>query len=159
MSFIDKKFAFNSFQSQPGYAAAYNYVSNGTFFRQIELSGSHSNSSRMFSNGDTDIACLDQVSWQHIKSFDGFAVNLIEIEKTNPTPGLPLITVKYGDDVDVLGDHVDVLYSLIQQSIRNLSSKSTAKFLFSGLTWIDSKEYCKISDSYTHLTLPTIYTV
>lgn len=136
-AYINKKFAVNSFESQSGYVAACNYFSGGMAFNDIVVSGSHRNSAIMVSDGVVDIACLDDVSWQHIKKLDKFALDLVEISRTDPTPGLPFITVKYGD-------HVDLLYSVIKRAISKLSAKSTSMLLLTGLSWIDPKEYYKV---------------
>ena len=136
--FNNKKFAFNGYDSQSGYAAPCNYfLGLNIWFSELILSGSHRNSALMVANGKADIACIDEISWELIKRFDKFSSSLVEIEKTNPTPALPFITVKYGKEVPYLFD-------ILEAAIKNLSSTSSKILLLKGLKRIDLEKYYEV---------------
>ena len=136
--FSDKKFAFNGYDSQSGYAAPYNhFLGLNTWFSELILSGSHRNSALMVANGKADIACIDEISWKLIKRFDKFSSSLVGIKKTNPTPALPFITVKYGKEVPYLFD-------ILEAAIKNLSSTSSETLLLKGLKRIDLEKYYEV---------------
>ncbi len=136
--FSNKKFAFNGHDSQSGYAAPYNhFIGLNTWFSELILSGSHRNSALMVANGKADIACIDEISWELIKRFDKFSSLLVGIEKTNPTPALPFITVRYGKEAPDLFDVLEV-------AIKNLSSASSEILLLKGLKRIDLEKYYEV---------------
>ena len=58
-------------------------------------------------------------------------------KKTNPTPALPFITVKYGKEVPYLFDILDA-------AIKNLSSTSSEILLLKGLKRIELEKYYEV---------------
>ena len=136
--FINSTFAINSYNSQSGYVAACEY------FREYNLSlintyvtGSHFSSALSVYEGLSDIACLDEVSWKIIKKFDKFSSNLSEIGWTYPTPALPIITVKHRN-------RVDVVYDIMNNAIKNLSTHNAKMLFLKGFTWINPERYFSI---------------
>ncbi|RED49715.1 phosphate/phosphite/phosphonate ABC transporter substrate-binding protein [Aestuariispira insulae] len=96
--FKDARFAFNEPISQSGYSAAWFHTeAEGFHFTNLIQSGAHVKSARMVAAGNADIASLDAVTWQFIQEYDAFSDQLRVLDRTIPTPGLPLITAKGND--------------------------------------------------------------
>ncbi|MFV1465692.1 MULTISPECIES: phosphate/phosphite/phosphonate ABC transporter substrate-binding protein [unclassified Phaeobacter] len=93
-------FAYNEALSQSGWAAPMMHLRDlsllpGSLFQ----SGSHRASARAVADGTADFAALDAVSWALMQQHDDWATELVEIARTKPTPGLPLITARTRDPV------------------------------------------------------------
>ena len=137
-NFLDKIFAINSLDSQSGYAAPYNHISEqyGWFSKTI-LTGSHRNSVLMVSNGNADITCIDELSWEIIKCFDSFAKKLIVLEKTIPTPALPYITVS-------ASKYSETIYKCLFKAFNQLKEKDKKLLKIKTVIKIPLNEYLKI---------------
>lgn len=98
-----KRLAINGYDSQSGYAAGLEPLQGAgaetAFARtaKIEVTGSHRASLRAVAEGRADGAYLDAVTHRLCKRYDGFADVPVMAGKTDPTPGLPLITAKGQD--------------------------------------------------------------
>jgi len=89
-AFADGRFAFNSRDSQSGYAAAIDAVGR-PFAMEIET-GAHVESLRAVAAGSADIAAIDAVTWRLAQRFEACVSALRVLGRTPATPGLPLIT-------------------------------------------------------------------
>ena len=93
--FDGAELAFNDDLSQSGWAAPQNHArALGLTLRPAVRSGGHVLSARAVAEGRADIAALDAVTWGMIRRWDGFAAELRVVERTAPTPGLPLIAAQ-----------------------------------------------------------------
>ena len=91
--FKTARFAFNEILSQSGWAAPQTHAAaQGFQFENTWESGGHVNSARAVAEGMADIASLDAMTWELIKRYDDFSLELRVLEWTEPTPGLPFIT-------------------------------------------------------------------
>ncbi|WP_439122580.1 phosphate/phosphite/phosphonate ABC transporter substrate-binding protein [Marivita sp.] len=88
--------AYNSPDSQSGWAAAQDALDISTFTEVIQTGG-HVASLAAVADGRADIACLDAVTWRILQSVDPNAAKVAASGTTRPTPGLPLITA-FGTD-------------------------------------------------------------
>lgn len=87
------RFAFNDPLSQSGWAAPQTHAAGlGFVFVTPVQSGGHVASARAVADGQADIAAIDALTWALIQRHDPFASHLREVERTAPTPALPLIT-------------------------------------------------------------------
>ena len=88
--------AINSRDSQSGFGSLMTSLaslcSDGQFLSGMVESGSHRESLRMVANGRADLAAIDEISWKlgldHEPTVDGLRI----FGRTDPTPGLPLVT-------------------------------------------------------------------
>lgn len=97
-SFDGATMAFNDPLSQSGWAAPYHYFAdNNLRIGDLRETGSHVESGRSVADGFTDFAALDALSWEMIRRHEEYAADLIEIDRTTPTPALPFITAHKRD--------------------------------------------------------------
>ena len=88
--------AVNSRDSQSGFGSLVTTLtplcSDGSFLGGMVESGSHRESLRMVADGRADLAAIDEVCWRlgldHEPAVDGLRI----FGRTDPTPGLPLVT-------------------------------------------------------------------
>jgi len=112
-AFIDSVFAYNELDSQSGYVAAWNHLKpRGRWFRHLLETGSHINSVLSVASMEADIASIDAMTWQLIDRYDDVATELMILEKTIPTPGLPYITS--------LNNDTQLVYEALLAAIENL---------------------------------------
>lgn len=95
--FRGTRVACNEPHSQSGYhalrAAIAPHADGTPFFSQLRLSGSHHASARLVAAGEADIAALDCVSAALLRQRDPATFSRLRLlQRTAPTPGLPLIT-------------------------------------------------------------------
>lgn len=96
--------AYNSADSQSGWAAAHDYADHhGTDFRTAVETGSHLASAKSVAAGQADVTFIDAQSWRDIERFDSFAAALKVADRTPPVPGLPYITGPDGDPQALAG--------------------------------------------------------
>ncbi|MWB77595.1 PhnD/SsuA/transferrin family substrate-binding protein [Pseudooceanicola sp. 216_PA32_1] len=100
------RLAFNELHSQSGWAAALNHAQSlGTTFGEMIETGAHRASVRMVAEGRADICVCDAQTWRLIRRWDRYEPALREIGRTEPTPGLPLITAR-AEDAERIGTAV-----------------------------------------------------
>ncbi len=69
------------------------HATNGRFFRDVNTSGSHTQSMRAVAAGDADIAAIDTISYHHIVKSDPVLANAVKVMGQSVyTTGLPFIT-------------------------------------------------------------------
>jgi hypothetical protein len=84
--------AVNDALSQSGWAALHGWAgAQGVPLGPVTLTGSHAASARAVAEGRADLAAIDAQTWCQLVRFDQ-ADPALEIARTPPTPGLPLIT-------------------------------------------------------------------
>lgn len=92
------RMAYNEALSQSGWAAPWHHFrTHGLTIGPRIQSGAHRDSARMVAEGEADFAALDIVSWTLMQRHDGFAAQLVEVDRTTPTPALPYISARSGD--------------------------------------------------------------
>ena len=85
--------ACNDVHSQSGYAAPMVAAQRANVrFGAVRISGAHVGSAQMVISGEADIAGLDAVSWRHMTMLDNWSRDLLVLQWTEATPGLPFIT-------------------------------------------------------------------
>ncbi|BDW84397.1 MULTISPECIES: phosphate/phosphite/phosphonate ABC transporter substrate-binding protein [Roseicyclus] len=86
------RIAVNDPLSQSGWAALHGWASARALpLGPVTITGSHAASARAVGAGQADLAAIDAETWRQLLRFDA-ADPALEIARTNPTPGLPLIT-------------------------------------------------------------------
>jgi ABC-type phosphate/phosphonate transport system substrate-binding protein len=69
------------------------------FFRTILWSGLHRGSLAMIARGEADIAAIDCVTFEHLRTLEPALVAAVRvIERCDASPGLPLVTAAGTDD-------------------------------------------------------------
>ena len=77
-------------------------------------SGGHQASALAVAEGRADFAALDALTWIMLQRYDSFAADLVEVDRTDPTPALPYITAM-GRDAKPLKPTI-TLFTLIETS-------------------------------------------
>lgn len=132
---LNRRAAYNDPLSQSGFAAFYAHL-GGRWFAQSVQSGGHVASARMVATGAADIAAIDAQTWRSIERFDAFAKDLRVIDRTRPTPGLPLITG--------LTQDAGSLFAAVQQAIRSLDERDAAALDLRGIVQIPAAAYLAV---------------
>jgi ABC-type phosphate/phosphonate transport system substrate-binding protein len=95
------RLAINDPLSQSGWAALHGWTAaRGLARGPVTVTGSHAASARAVAAGQADLAAIDAQTWRHLLRFDG-ADPALEIARTPPTPGLPLITAASRDPAPI----------------------------------------------------------
>ena len=137
VDYRDRRFAYNEAGSQSGWAAPSTHVAElGFRFTKLLESGGHRDSARAVAEGRTDIAALDAMSWRMIQRYDEFANALQVIERTRPTPGLPLITS--------LGQDAELVLSAVRRALSRLDKNDAEILSIVSIEQIKSKAYLAI---------------
>ena len=93
--------AINDPLSQSGWAALQDWAATaGLPLGPVTITGSHAASARAMAEGRADLAAIDAQTWRQLVRFDG-ADPALEIARTPPTPGLPLITAAGRDPAPI----------------------------------------------------------
>ena len=136
--FSDKIFAYNEINSQSGYAAAYNHLfPKKLWFKKLVYSGSHKKSVNMVFNEEADITCIDALTWNTICSFDEYSKDMIVIDKTIPTPGLPYITSQFSNISEEL-------YFSIKFAFDNLNQRDITLLKLKGIIKLKVAKYLEV---------------
>lgn len=86
------RIAINDPLSQSGWAALQGWmVEQGLVLGPVIVTGAHAASARAVAEGSADLAAIDAQTWRLLLRHEG-ADPMLEIARTAPTPGLPLIT-------------------------------------------------------------------
>lgn len=135
--FAQARFAYNEPLSQSGWAAPQNHTASQgfTFVNTLETGG-HGASALAVAEDRADCAALDVHSWNLMQRFDAFAAKLRVIGRTDPTPGLPLITA--------LGLDTDKIFDAVGKAIETLASQDRKDLGISGLSRIPAQAYLKV---------------
>ncbi len=132
--------AVNSTMSQSGWAAIENHLAETgagfDFCTGATITGSHLASARAVAEGRADLAALDAVTWRLIQRYERWSDDLITIEMTAPTPGLPLITRPGIDPAP--------LFAAVQAAIGKLAQKDRKTLSLKGLIAIPASAYLAV---------------
>ena len=135
--FADATFAYNSQESQSGFAAAKSCADDfGLWFAKCLQSGAHVKSAQMVSQGDADIAAIDAVSWRFIDRYETFSDRLRILETTKPTPGLPYITST--------AFNAELIFAAVEKAFNKLSSDTRQDLTIKGMIQIPKKDYLSV---------------
>ncbi|CUI01827.1 phosphate/phosphite/phosphonate ABC transporter substrate-binding protein [Leisingera aquaemixtae] len=136
-SFAGRRFAYNEALSQSGWAAPMVHLHDRSILPGALVdTGGHRLSAEAVAEGRADFAALDALTWEMVREFDGFAAGLTEIERTEPTPGLPYITA--------LGGDTKALFSAIESAIRGLDPETRRLLHLNGLVQIAPSGYLAV---------------
>ncbi|MCF1709057.1 phosphate/phosphite/phosphonate ABC transporter substrate-binding protein [Tabrizicola sp. J26] len=106
-AFEGARLAWNDDLSQSGWAGPQTHLARlGIRVTPVLRTGGHKLSAIAVSEGRADIAALDAVTWRLIQAYDDFAARLRVVGRTDPSPGLPLIS-RAGMEPDVIFDAVE----------------------------------------------------
>jgi ABC-type phosphate/phosphonate transport system substrate-binding protein len=96
--FATATFAYNSNDSQSGWAAALDWARHNSVLLDPALeTGGHRASALAVAQGNADLASIDAVTYRTLQQFEPFTENLRIIAHTDITPGLPFITALAND--------------------------------------------------------------
>lgn len=94
--------AYNEALSQSGWAAPVTHLAGlGLAPRHLLRTGAHADSARAVAEGRADLAGIDAVTWAILRDHDSQAARLRVVARTEPTPGLPLITARGRDPAPI----------------------------------------------------------
>ena len=129
--------AINSACSQSGFGAPMNHAARlGTRFGGVLETGAHRNSATAIAEGRADIAAIDAHTWRMITRWDTVADALVEVGRTEPTPGLPLITA--------LRERTDDIHFALSHHLSTLSDADRDVLGIKGLTFISRDKYLAV---------------
>lgn len=135
--FSGQRFGYNDSVSQSGWAAPMTHAlqQNAQFDRLVQTGG-HLASAKAVEEGTADIAGIDALTWLLIKQYQPLAQHLREVERTEPTPGLPYITAWRRDPGPIR--------VAVETAIRSLSSEDREQLHLRGLVQIPEAAYLAI---------------
>lgn len=136
--FNGQVFAYNEDLSQSGWAAPQTHMAaEGVRHGSLLQTGGHALSAQAVADGQADFAALDALTWDLIQEHDGFAKDLIELARTEPTPTLPFITALSLDPAP--------LRDAIREAIEGLSEEDRRLLRLRGLVDIPAETYLAIA--------------
>jgi len=136
-AFCEARFACNEKISQSGWAAAQNHVAElGFRFENTLETGGHVASAAAVAEGHADIAAIDALSWDMIKRYEDFSLELRVLAWTTPTPGLPYIT---GAE-----QPVELLFAALSEAIDALDLQDRRTLRLQGLVRIPAADYLAV---------------
>jgi ABC-type phosphate/phosphonate transport system substrate-binding protein len=113
-AFDGTRIAYSDPLSQSGWAAPQNHAAQvGLQLPAGRHTDEHRGTVAAIAQGHADLGAVDAVTWRHLQRVDQHAATLHEVGRTNPTPGLPLITAR--------GNPADVIFNVLAQAIADLS--------------------------------------
>ncbi len=137
-AFRDRVLAYNDAISQSGWAAVQNLAAESGFaFSRLLLTGAHRSSAEAVADGRADLAAIDAVTWRLIETYrPAIAERLHIICRTDPTPGLPLITALSRDPASVA--------AAVRQAIADLPTDDRQALGLAGLVAIPAEAYLAV---------------
>lgn len=136
-AFADARFAYNEAISQSGWGGPFARAAElGVTFTNTKCTGAHRASALAVHQGEADLAAIDAVTWAMIQRYDAHARNLVVIDKTAPTPGLPYIAA--------LGSDAAALQDAIASAITALSADDRETLQIKGLVTVTDAEYLAV---------------
>ncbi len=139
IDFKHSTFAFNSKDSQSGYAAAFSFFKkHGLWFNKQYRSEAHLASALAVAEGRADITAIDAVSWRLMLAYESFSEELHVIDWTEPTPGLPYITA--------MGIDKRKVFESVSAAIEELPTDTKHLLGIHGLIEIDAGEYLRVGN-------------
>ena len=111
--------AVNALDSQSGYGAMMNEVGTREFFSDWIETGAHATSIAAVVGGRAGIAAIDAVTWRIALKFQPETAALRVLARTDPTPGLPLIT-SHRRNAEDLADAIDAAFVTLDPETRTM---------------------------------------
>ena len=137
-----RRLAFNSRNSQSGWAAPTGYMAErGLAFVHVLSTGGHAASAAAVIAGEADIACIDAQTWRLLARFVPETAALTEVARTRSTPGLPYVTRAGQDPAPLRAAIVDAVDGLSPQDRTALDLK--------GLVVIPASDYLAVPNPPT----------
>lgn len=131
------RIAINDPLSQSGWAALQAWVSaRDLALGPVTVTGAHAASARAVAEGSADLAAIDAQTWRQLVRFD-HADPALEIARTDPTPGLPLITAMAHDPAPIR--------EALAQALASLPPDIPGALDLRGFVQIDSAAYLAIA--------------
>jgi len=128
------RLAFNEGLSQSGWAVAMEAArSHGTRFGDYLQTGAHRASVRAVAEARADICFVDAQTWRLMCQWDSLAPKVMEVGRTKPTPGLPLISAAGAD--------AEAIAAAVHRAIGALNEADRRTLGLNGLTWIPPEAY------------------
>ena len=125
------RIALNDPLSQSGWAALHAWATaRALALGPVTITGSHAASTRAIAQGQADLAAIDAQTWRQLLRFDA-ADPALEIDRTPPTPGLPLITAQ--DPAP--------LRAALAEALATLPAVTRASLDLAGFVTIDAAAY------------------
>lgn len=123
------RLAYNSGDSQSGWAAPQNFAAlGGERFTRTLATGAHRESALAVAEGRADIAALDAVTWRLIRRYMPDVASALRVmTRTDPTPGLPLITALTRDAGQIAAAVESAIASLAESTRQDLGLKGIAQ--------------------------------
>lgn len=136
--YAGKHFAYNGSDSQSGWAGPLQHLAKyGLDYGEQTATGGHRASGRAVAEGLADFSALDAQTWRMIERYDDFARDLVVIDRTAETPGLPLITLKNRDPVP--------LFEAFENALAALSPEDRDTLNIKGLKHIPKQTYLAVT--------------
>ncbi|PWK61043.1 phosphate/phosphite/phosphonate ABC transporter substrate-binding protein [Roseicyclus mahoneyensis] len=124
--------AINDALSQSGWAALHGWATARSLpLGPVTLTGSHAASARAVAGGAADLAAIDAQTWRLLVRAG--ADPTLEIARTPPTPGLPLITAQGRDPAPIR--------AALAQALAALPAASAAALDLRGFVSIEARTY------------------
>lgn len=135
--FSDDIFAFNSIDSQSGYAAPYFHCQAlGFWFQRKIATNAHVASAQTVIEGQASIAAIDAVTWRLLENFEPALSALKVLDRTAPTPGLPYISAV------AMGENQT--FDAVHAAINRLHQHDKSLLQLQGIVSIDKAEYLAV---------------
>lgn len=126
--------ALNDSVSQSGWGAAVETAqARDTRFGGHVETGAHRASVRAVIEGRADICFVDAHTWRLMTQWDSLAPKVVEIGRSAPTPGLPLISAPGAD--------AERLAAAVRRAIEHLPEDDRRTLGLTGLTWVPPEAY------------------
>jgi len=138
--FRGARLAYNDVLSQSGWSAAQTHLGSLGLPPLAGLqTGSHRASALAAADGRADLASLDAVTWRHLQRLDHVTQRLRVLDRTLPTPGLPLISRAGADGA--------ALFHAVAHAIAALPAGARATLGITGLIAIPAEHYLRVPNA------------
>ena len=136
--FADRTLAYNGLDSESGWAAPQNHaLRHGFRFTRKLHTGAHRDSARAVAEGRADIAAIDAETWRLLETYlPETAGALRVIARTEPTPGLPLITAKDRD--------ADAVFAAVEEALTAVDPATREALHIRGIVRIPAADYLAV---------------
>jgi ABC-type phosphate/phosphonate transport system substrate-binding protein len=135
--FDGTRFAYNEPLSQSGWAAPQTHAARlGIRLLPAVQTGAHRISAVAVAEGDADIAALDAVTFELMRDVDPVAARLRVVARTDPSPGLPLITA--------LGRDPEPIFDAVNEALAALDTADRATLRLRGCVRLPVADYLAV---------------
>lgn len=135
--FDGARFAYNELLSQSGWAAPQTHAAKlGIHLPPTLQTGAHRLSAKAVAEGRADIAALDAVTFALLPPIEPAMARLKEVDRTDPTPGLPFITAK--------GRNPEPIFAAVSEAIAALAPEDRATLHLQGFVRIPVESYLAV---------------